>query len=230
MEVLNISKLTKLYGNSRVLDDISLKLNESDIIGLVGPNGSGKSTFLNIICNLISYQDGSIKIFGRDHQDEQIFHKLSYLKDNSILYPYLTGWDHLSFASSVYHLTKKQINEIIDQLNIRDYIGKRTGEYSLGMKQMLLLALALLNDPSFIILDEPLNGLDPSRIVEVRVLLKELANEGKTILLSSHSLLEVAAVTNHILFLKDGKLFEEYLNSKDAMELENKYLSYFPKT
>lgn len=227
MEVLEVTNLSKSYGKHLVIDGVSFMFSQPGIIALVGPNGVGKSTLMNILLNLIPYDEGQVRILGADHKDEKIFHSVSYLKDNTILYPYLTGWDHLSFAAAVYGLSKEGIDQVVDQLRIKDYVGKKTSSYSLGMKQMLLIALAILNDSQLIIMDEPLNGLDPSRIIEVRELLKILASQGKTILISSHTFLEVEEMTNYILFLKDGKIIEERLTSRDPRRLETKYREYY---
>ncbi|MGY3776307.1 ABC transporter ATP-binding protein [Helcococcus sueciensis] len=225
MCILKIKDLTKKYGDFEVLKGINLEINSPGIYALVGPNGAGKTTLFNIISNLLNKSSGEIEVVGKKNTDESIFYETSFLKDNNVLYDYLTGYDHLNFIKLTQKLSKDRVEEVVKKLQIESYMNKKVGEYSLGMKQHLLIALAMLNRPKLMILDEPLNGLDPTAIIKVRHLFKELVNSGTAILISSHTLSEIDKLTNHIMFLKDGKIVSESLDySNDNMyylELED---------
>lgn len=222
--ILSIKNLEKSYGENQVLKNISFELENPTILGLVGPNGAGKSTLINCIGNLINY-DGGIEVFGISNKNPDVFKNMTILKDNRVLYPYLTGLDHLEFIRNSHNLSKDRISNIIDFLNIRSYINKKVSSYSLGMKQHLLLAMAIMPDCDLIIMDEPLNGLDPTSILKTREIITELFKNGKTLIISSHSLLEIDQVTNDILFIKDGKLIYENINEFKKLKASISFVS-----
>lgn len=207
--ILSVNNIEKSYGKEKVLKGISFEIEKPQILALVGPNGSGKSTLLNVITNLLSADVGEVTVLGKSNKDPNIFREISYMQDNSVLYDYLTGYDHMQFIGDVQGITKKQILETADRIGITSYVNKKVGKYSLGMKQHLLLAMAVMNNPKLLILDEPLNGLDPTNAIKVRNLLLEIYNEGTAVLLSSHNLAEIDRVTSQILFLKNGRLIIE---------------------
>ena len=209
MKALIVENLHKSYGKHKVISDVSLEINRGELIALVGPNGSGKSTFLNTISNIINADHGRISILGKDHTDISIYHTYSYMMDNTLLYPYLSGLDHLKFVCDTRKLNKVSIRNVLDLMGIKGFVNKKIKDYSLGMKQQLLFAMAIVNNPDFLVLDEPFNGLDPTMTIKVRNIIKELQKKGTTILLSSHNLSEVDQMTSHIVFLKDGKFIEE---------------------
>lgn len=222
--ILSIKNLIKSYGKNQVLKNISFELKNPTILGLVGPNGAGKSTLINCIGNLISY-DGQIEAFGISNKNPDVFKNITILKDNRVLYPYLTGLDHLEFIRDSHNLSKDRLSYIIDFLNIRSYINKKVSSYSLGMKQHLLLAMAIMPDCDLIIMDEPLNGLDPTSILKTREIITELFKNGKTVIISSHSLLEIDQVTNDILFIKDGKLIYENIDEFKKLKVSISFVS-----
>lgn len=226
MAILQIKDLKKSYGKHEVLKGITLTLDKPGIYALVGPNGAGKSTLFNCISNIISPSSGTIEVVGLKNTDPKIFYSCSFLKDNRVLYDYLTGYDHLFFIQKAQKLDPDRVKEVVDALDIESYMNKKVGDYSLGMKQHLLLALAMLNKPKLMILDEPLNGLDPAAIVKVRRLLKNLVEAGTTILISSHTLSEVDKMTQDILWLKDGKIIEEIIDGSGS---EARYMEMFPE-
>lgn len=216
MCILRLEQVTKFYGAQCVLDDVSLEITEPTIMAFVAPNGTGKSTLLNIITNIERATEGKIYVLGRKNTDVRIFESMTYLQDNSVLYPDLTGQDYLNFIQDIHQIPKKKVEDVTQRLGMTAYLNKAVKKYSLGMKQHLLFALAILPNAKLIILDEPLNGLDPSSILRVREMLKELYHQGTTILFSSHNLDEIDRLTDNILFLSNGELIssKEYRSSK----------------
>lgn len=207
--ILSVKNVNKSYGKEQVLNGITFEISEPEIIALVGPNGSGKTTLLNVITNLLYPDQGEVMIFGKSNQNPDVFHDISFMQDNSVLYDYLTAYDHLQFIAQVQKLPKQQILDTAKKIGITSYLNKKVKNYSLGMKQHLLLAMAIINKPKLLILDEPLNGLDPTSAIRVRELLLALHKEGTTIFLSSHNLAEIDRITSTVLFLKQGSLIQE---------------------
>lgn len=219
MSILSINNISKYFGDHCVLNNISFEIHEPTILALVAPNGSGKSTLLNILTNIERPDDGEIFVLDKPHTDPMIFEKVTYLQDNSVLYLDLTGYDHLEFVRSVHDLSTDTISSFTESLGMTDYLNKKVKNYSLGMKQHLLFAMSVLPDPKLIILDEPLNGLDPSSVMKVRTILKELYRRGSTILFSSHNLDEIDRLTDNILFLHEGEL----ISSKEYQQFKLEY-------
>lgn len=219
-EILKVEHLSKSFGQQSVLTDIDLVINKPEIIALVAPNGSGKTTFLNMIADIEVPDEGRITVLGRPNADYQIFYDMSYLQDPSILYHQLTGWDHMEFIRREHKKTKEEMLALVDELGMTDYMNKKVREYSLGMKQHLLLGIALMNDPKLLLMDEPLNGLDPCSVEQVRQILEQLHRQGVTIILSSHNLEEIEKVTDTILFLHEGRLLSKEAIKIDEVEYE----------
>lgn len=216
MIILSVENISKSFGTHKVLDEVSLSIEKPEIVALVGPNGSGKSTFLDIIANILNEDSGRVEILGKSNKDISIYNDYSYMIDNTVLYEYLTGLDHLKFICETHKLSKDSIRKAVELMGIKHFINKKVGEYSLGMKQQLLFTMTILNDPDFLVLDEPFNGLDPSTIIKVRKIILDFAKQGKTILLSSHNLAEVDEMTSHIVFIKDGKFIEEDISKYEV--------------
>lgn len=215
--ILAVKDIEKSYGKDKVLKGISFEIEKPQIIALVGPNGSGKSTLLNIITNLLGADKGQVTVLNKSNKDPEIFREISFMQDNSVLYDYLTGYDHLQFIGDLQKISKEQILKTVDRIGISSYLNKKVGKYSLGMKQHLLLTMAVLNQPKLLILDEPLNGLDPTSAIKVRNLLLDIYRSGTAILLSSHNLAEIDRVTSQILFLKDGSLIKEDISKHEKV-------------
>lgn len=205
-KIIEIKQLSKYFGSQMILDELDFQLTEPKIIALVAPNGTGKTTLLNIITNLENSDEGSVTLFGRSNKDEQIFKDIAFLQDNSILYEQLSGWDHLNFVANEHQITHEEALQLVEELKMTHYMKKRVGSYSMGMKQHLLLALALISKPKLILMDEPLNGLDPSSIIQVRAIMKKQLQKGTAIMVSSHNLFEIEKVTDDVYFLINGKL------------------------
>lgn len=216
--ILSVKNLKKNYRKQAVLKGVNIEIDSPKIIALVGPNGSGKTTLFNCITNLISINEGTIKVLGKKHTDSSIFKEIAYLQDNRVLYGNLTAHDHLKFVCDVQNLPRTKIKEVVDRVGMATYLNKRVNSFSLGMKQHLLLAIVLLNDPKLLLLDEPLNGLDPTSALNMRKILLELGEKDTSIIISSHNLDEVDRLTNTIYFMKDGEILEESLEDFIAKE------------
>lgn len=213
--VVDVQNINKSYGKEIILKDISFNIEKPKIVALIGPNGSGKTTLLNIITGLVDSDSGVIKILNMDNNNPEIFKEISFMQDNSVLYDYLTGYDHLQFIGDIQGISKQQILSASERIGMEGYLYKKVSKYSLGMKQHLLLTMAILNEPKLLILDEPFNGLDPSSAIRLRNIFLELYNEGTAILLSSHNLSEVDRLTSNVLFLKNGRLIAEDLSAHE---------------
>ena len=217
MAILAVKNLSKNYKNQKVLKEINLIIDSPGIWALVGPNGSGKTTFLNVVTNLLPATEGTIELVDKRNTDVTVFKEVSFLQDNTVLFEYLNGYDHLKYICDVHNLGKKRIEEVADYVGMTSYLRKKVGDYSLGMKQHLLLAMSIINDPKLLFLDEPLNGLDPTSAILMRKILLELEKKGTTIILSSHNLAEIDKVTKQILFLKDGQLLQENIHTYEEV-------------
>ena len=193
----------------KVLDGIYLQVQQGSIYGFLGPNGAGKTTSLKLLLGLLKIQQGSISIFGKsvEHDRLAILKRTGSLIESPSLYSHLTAFENLSLLQKVYQCTPARIPEVLSLVGLSQTGSKTAGQFSLGMKQRLSLAIALLHNPSLLILDEPTNGLDPNGIIEMRSLLKHLNKEhGITILVSSHLLSEIEKLVSHIGIIHKGKM------------------------
>ena len=227
MDVLTVEHLTKKIGNKTILEDISLNLKRGQIIGLVGANGAGKTSLMKVILGYSSYQDGTFRIIENKNKKSNV----GALIENPGIYPFMSGYDNLKLLNETKNT--HDIDTIVSQLDMDDYIHNKAKTYSLGMKQKLGIAIAFLNQPQLIILDEPMNGLDPKAVRDVRELIVKKAKEGVTFLISSHILSELVKITNSILIINKGKLItettEEELNQYEDNDLENVLLNIIDK-
>ncbi|MBS5943109.1 MAG: ABC transporter ATP-binding protein [Finegoldia magna] len=216
LEVVNIEKS---YGNKKILQGISFSIEKGQIKALVGPNGSGKTTLMNTMTNLLKRDGGQVLVDGKEFKDEKIFNHISFFKDEKILDENLYGMDYLNYIKNVYKKTKDDVDKVIKEIGIESFVKSKTGSYSLGMKKKLMLAMDFLPQKDIILLDEPLSGLDPTSVIKMMALIKQKANDGQGILISSHSLNDIDEITNNILFLKDGKILEEVLENEKFIEI-----------
>ncbi|OXZ32853.1 ABC transporter ATP-binding protein [Finegoldia magna] len=216
LEVVNIEKS---YGKKKILHDISFSIEKGQIKALVGPNGSGKTTLMNTMTNLLKRDGGQVLVDGKEFKDEKIFNHISFFKDEKILDENLYGMDYLNYIKNVYKRTKDDVDRVIKEIGIESFVKSKTGSYSLGMKKKLMLAMDFLPQRDIILLDEPLSGLDPTSVIKMMALIKKKAKDGQGILISSHSLNDIDEITNNILFLKDGKILEEVLESEKFIEI-----------
>lgn len=227
MDVLTVEHLTKKIGNKTILEDVSINLKRGQIIGLVGANGAGKTSLMKVILGYSSYQDGTFRIIENKNKKSNV----GALIENPGIYPFMSGYDNLKLLNETKNT--HDIDTIVSQLNMDNYIHNKAKTYSLGMKQKLGIAIAFLNQPQLIILDEPMNGLDPKAVRDVRELIVKKAKEGVTFLISSHILSELVKITNSILIINKGKLItettEEELNQYEDNDLENVLLNIIDK-
>jgi len=210
--IINVKDLKKQYKKQEVLKGIDIQVESPQILALVGPNGAGKTTLMNCMMNLLSFNEGSIELLGKKHTDTSIFHNVSYMQDNRILYGDLTAYDHLQFICNIQKLHTSRIQAVADRVGMASYLKKRVRSFSLGMKQHLLLAMSIISEPKLLLMDEPINGLDPTSAINMRNILLELNAEGTTILISSHNLDEIDRLTSTIYFMKNGELLKESLD------------------
>lgn len=209
-KLLEIKNLKKSYNGKRVLDIDSLEIEESSIYGLIGKNGAGKSTLMKIVLGLVKKDDGMIKVFGQElnSKNQKEFNRnLGALIENPSFYDHLTGYENLEIICKLKGIKKDEIKKTLDLVGLNNVGKKKSREYSLGMKQRLGIAMALIGSPKLLILDEPINGLDPQGIEEMRNLFRNIVrNSSTSILISSHILDEIEKISTHIGILKEGNL------------------------
>ncbi|MGX7100266.1 ABC transporter ATP-binding protein [Globicatella sanguinis] len=208
--ILEISNLRKSYNKKTVLDIDSLSIEEGSIYGLIGKNGAGKSTLMKIILGLVEKDSGTVQIFGKEvnTKNQKDFNKhLGGLIENPSFYDHLTGYENLEIICQLKGIEKTEILKTLELVGLNNVRDKKAKEYSLGMKQRLGIAIALIGNPKLLILDEPINGLDPQGIEEMRNLFKKIvSNTSTSILISSHILDEIEKIATHIGIIKEGKL------------------------
>ncbi len=241
--ILSCKNLHKKLGKKQILKDVSVELYEGDILGFIGPNGAGKTTTIKLILGLQGIDSGEVTINGYNIQKDftKAIKKVGAIIENPDLYMYLTGYQNLKLVSNMYkEITKERIDEVVKLVKLDKRINDKVSKYSLGMRQRLGVAQAILHKPNLLILDEPTNGLDPEGIKELRDLLKDLAKKEKmAIFISSHNLAEIETLCNKVCIIKSGEVIETTEISKvkseaqshyeitvDTTEKINEYLSY----
>lgn len=208
--ILEVNNICKSFGKKQILKDVSFSLDEGEILGFIGPNGAGKTTTIKLILGLQSIGSGSVKINGYDIEKEFVkaISNVGAIVESPDLYMYLSGRTNLNMIANYYNnISKDRINEVIKLTGLENRIDDKVSKYSLGMRQRLGIAAALLNNPNLLILDEPTNGLDPEGIKELRSLLKKLAKvENIGILISSHNLSELESFCTDVCIIKNGEI------------------------
>ena len=210
-----------------VLKNINLKVPKGSIYGYLGKNGSGKSTTIKILLGLLKAQSGTIRYDNR-HFTENTLYRIGNLIESSSFYNHLTAYENLKYLDIMYQRGEDRIAEVLSLVDLNSACNKKAKNFSSGMKQRLGIALALFHNPDILILDEPLNGLDPEGVHDMRKLIVRLHDEGKTILLSSHILSEIEKVCTHIGILNDGQLiYQGSMHSlkSDDLDLETVFLT-----
>ncbi|MBO0687013.1 MAG: ABC transporter ATP-binding protein [Candidatus Dormibacteraeota bacterium] len=207
--VLSTHQLSKTYGRRPAVRSLDLEVRRGEVFGFLGPNGAGKTTTIRMALGLIRPTSGTVEILGRDVQEEggRVLPRVGALVEAPALYGYMSGRDNLrAFASVLGGVPRSRLDEVLELVGLRERQRDRVRSYSLGMKQRLGVAGALLNDPQLLVLDEPANGLDPAGIVEMRDLLRRLAGAGKTVFVSSHVLGEVQQICDRVAIINLGEL------------------------
>ena len=223
--ILKIENLNKKFGALHAVKDLSVTITKGNVYGVLGPNGSGKSTTLGMILNVVNKTSGSYEWFGGKYATHQALKKVGAIIEHPNFYPYMSAYQNLRLVCKIKGTPIHKIEEKLAMVNLLERKNDKFKTYSLGMKQRLAIASALLNDPEFLILDEPTNGLDPQGIHEIRQIIRDIASNGTTILLASHLLDEVEKVCDHVIVIRKGeKLFEgpvaEMIGSQTVIELK----------
>jgi ABC-2 type transport system ATP-binding protein len=226
MNCIETSQLTHHYSaNETAVDNVALLVPDGSIYGFLGPNGAGKTTTLRLILGLIKKQAGTISIFGKSFGENRldILRNIGSLIESPSLYGHLTAHENLLILQKIYQCPIQRIDEVLALVGLSDTGKKRAGKFSLGMKQRLSIAMALLNNPKLLVLDEPTNGLDPQGILEMRELLKQLNREkGITIIISSHLLAEIEKIATHVGIINHGKLiFQGTMSDLNNKQIES---------
>nr|WP_315156675.1 ABC transporter ATP-binding protein [uncultured Flavobacterium sp.] len=204
--ILSIQNLNKRYGGLQALKNVSLEITKGNVYGLLGPNGSGKSTTLGIILNVVNKTSGEYSWFGGNLQTHEALKKVGAIIERPNFYPYMTAEQNLKLVCKIKNIDYSKVDEKLELVGLTERKNSKFSTFSLGMKQRLAIASALLNDPEILILDEPTNGLDPQGIHQIRDIIKLIASQGTTILLASHLLDEVEKVCSHVLVLRKGQV------------------------
>ena len=202
--ILKISNLTKKYGLITAVSQLSFNIEKGSVYGILGPNGSGKSTTLGIVLNVVNKTSGNFSWFGGTLSTHQALKKVGAIIERPNFYPYMTAYQNLKLVCKIKGVSYESINKTLEIVGLDERKNSKFSTFSLGMKQRLAIASALLNDPEILILDEPTNGLDPQGIHQIREIIKAIAQRGTTILLASHLLDEVEKVCTHVVVLRKG--------------------------
>ncbi|WP_030665165.1 ABC transporter ATP-binding protein [Streptomyces cellulosae] len=208
--MIEASELTKRYGDKTVVDRLSFTVKAGEVTGFLGPNGAGKSTTMRMIIGLDSPTGGSVTVNGRRYaQHAAPLHEIGALLEAKSVHPGRTAFNHLMALAYTHGISRRRVDEVIELAGLGSVAGKRVGAFSLGMGQRLGIAAALLGDPAVVMLDEPVNGLDPEGVLWVRNLLSGLADEGRAVMLSSHLMSETALIADHLVIIGRGRLLAD---------------------
>lgn len=213
--ILTIENLNKRFGPVHAVKNVSLEIKKGNVYGILGPNGSGKSTTLGIVLNVVNKTSGEYRWFGGKLETHEALKKVGAIIERPNFYPYMTAQENLELVCKIKGTTYSKVHEKLELVGLLDRKDSKFSTFSLGMKQRLAIASALLNEPEILILDEPTNGLDPQGIRQIRDIIKQIASQGTTILLASHLLDEVEKVCTHVLVLRKGEIL--YAGKVDSM-------------
>lgn len=215
--ILTLKNLTKHYGKVKAVNDLSFTIEKGNVYGILGPNGSGKSTTLGMVLNVVNATSGDFKWFDGNDTTHNALKKVGAIIERPNFYPYMTAAQNLKLVCTIKDVDPKKIEEKLEVVHLLDRKDSKFSTFSLGMKQRLAIASALLNDPEILILDEPTNGLDPQGIHQIREIIKNIASGGTTILLASHLLDEVEKVCSHVVIIRNGvKLYSGPVDELNA--------------
>ncbi|NPD48026.1 MULTISPECIES: gliding motility-associated ABC transporter ATP-binding subunit GldA [unclassified Lentimicrobium] len=222
---IELQNITKLYGEQKALDQVSLTINKGEITGLLGPNGAGKSTIMKIISCFLPPSSGEARVYGFDVMEEplKVKAKIGYLPEHNPLYPEMYVREYLHYVAGIYKMKdniEERINKVIELTGLKVEQNKKIGALSKGYRQRVGLAQSLIHEPEILILDEPTTGLDPNQLVEIRDLIKSIGKE-KTVLLSTHIMQEVEAICDRVIIINNGKIVADDATSKLSKLLGN---------
>ena len=229
MKILVCENLKKQVKRKVIIENISFSVDKGEIVGLIGPNGAGKTTIIKSILGLINLTEGKVTINGYDIKKDFVkaIEKVGAIVENPDAYMYLSGYDNLKITANNYKgITKSRIEEVAKIVGLENRIKDKVSTYSLGMRQRLGIAEAIINNPELLILDEPTNGLDVEGIIEIRNLIKNLSHQGIAIIISSHNLTEIDNLCNRIIAIKNGKMIvdetiDEFKTSENGEKLSS---------
>ena len=229
MKILVCENLKKQVKRKVIIENISFSVDKGEVVGLIGPNGAGKTTIIKSILGLINLTEGKVTINGYDIKKDFVkaIEKVGAIVENPDAYMYLSGYDNLKITANNYKgITKSRIDEVAKIVGLENRIKDKVSTYSLGMRQRLGIAEAIINNPELLILDEPTNGLDVEGIIEIRNLIKNLSHKGIAIIISSHNLTEIDNLCNRIIAIKNGKMIvdetiEEFKTSDNGEKLSS---------
>ena len=204
-KILTVNNLTKKFGYLTAVKNLSFTIEKGNVYGILGPNGSGKSTTLGIVLNVVNRTEGDFSWFDGNTSTHEALKKVGAIIERPNFYPYMSAVQNLKLVCKIKEVSEKKVEEKLELVGLLDRKNSKFQTYSLGMKQRLAIASALLNDPEILILDEPTNGLDPQGIHQIREIIKKIASQGTTILLASHLLDEVEKVCSHVIILRKGE-------------------------
>lgn len=215
--ILRLNNLTKKFGPITAVKDLSFSIEKGNVYGILGPNGSGKSTTLGIVLNVVNKTSGDFQWFDGKQSTHEALKKVGAIIERPNFYPYMTAAQNLRLVCSIKEVSPEKIEEKLELVGLLDRKNSKFKTFSLGMKQRLAIASALLNDPEILILDEPTNGLDPQGIHQIREIITRIARMGTTILLASHLLDEVEKVCSHVVIIRKGeKLYSGPVDEMNA--------------
>lgn len=215
--ILQLKGLSKKFGSLTAVNNLSFDIQKGNVYGILGPNGSGKSTTLGMVLNVVNPTSGSFNWFDGTLNTHEALKKVGAIIESPNFYPSMSAEDNLKLVCKIKGVHSSRINEVLEIVNLLDRKKDHFKSYSLGMKQRLAIASALLNNPEILILDEPTNGLDPQGIHQIREIIKKIASEGMTILLASHLLDEVEKVCTHVVVIRKGvKLYSGPVDEMNA--------------
>ena len=215
--ILTLNKLTKKFGSLTAVDQLSFTIKKGNVYGILGPNGSGKSTTLGMVLNVVNPSGGNFQWFDGSVSTHNALKKVGAIIEHPNFYPYMTAVQNLALVCKIKGVDPEKISEKLEIVGLLDRKDSKFRTFSLGMKQRLAIASALLNDPEILILDEPTNGLDPQGIHQIREIIRQIATTGTTILLASHLLDEVEKVCSHVVIIRKGiKLYSGRVDEMNA--------------
>lgn len=224
-EVLSLQDVSKMIGTKRIIDQASFTMEEGQIVGLLGPNGAGKTTLIRMIVGLMKHNTGAISIMGHslDQSFKQAIASVGAIVENPEFYNYMTGYENLQQYQrmAIKRGSTAELDALINQVHLDNHIHQKVKTYSLGMRQRLGVAQALIHQPKLLVLDEPMNGLDPKGMREFREMIQQLRNQGVSVLVSSHQLSDIEQIADHLIIVQNGKITHQVAMS-DLKESHNR--------